>query len=129
MKFTLSMSSSVVKLKLPEYEKAWATIIPDYVWNKGTKYAHVVPNLSMVKVPDKKQGLGYGQKLFELVLNYMRTSNTPVIAFDNFNDGFWSAMARKYPNNVAFKDIRGKPRAFGIIRLDASTKPDSVFNR
>lgn len=71
---------------------AWADIIQDHQ-NGGLE-------LELIGVSDKYRNQGYGQKMFEKILIWMKENKVKQLSFLNSNNPFWSEMKKKYPKNV-----------------------------
>ncbi len=76
----------------------------NFVWNKNTEDAATVPTLVWVGTSKKTRDQGFGVALVQSVLSYLKTSKVPLMAFDNYNHGFWDAMQRRFGSQVQFPD-------------------------
>ena len=56
--------------------------------------------LALIAVADNYRNQGYGQKMFEKVLSWMREKSIKQISFLNSNRDFWTEMKKKYPKNI-----------------------------
>jgi N-acetylglutamate synthase-like GNAT family acetyltransferase len=56
--------------------------------------------LALIAVHDQYRNQGYGQKMFEKILTWMKSNKIKQLSFLNSNRDFWENMKKMYPKNV-----------------------------
>src|SRR5271167_3868685 len=107
----------------PKRNDPFVTIDVNGVWDKGAPEEKVYPTLSMIKVPEAKEGQGLGFKLVKKTLQWMVRNNIKFLVFDNYNKGFWDSIEKKLPGQLAYR----QNKRLGILKATPKTNVTSVF--